>query len=322
MKKDFHEIIQKFLPKKCSLVAAFSGGPDSVYLLEKLNKLNKTYKFKIIVAHFNHKLRGKDSENDLKFAEATSKKHNLLFECGAFDIKKYAKENKLNLEDACRAKRYKFLEKIRKKHNAKAILTAHHLDDNIETFFINLLRGSGIQGLKSMQIQNGFILRPLLYTSKEEILDFLKRKKLKYRIDKSNYDKTFLRNEIRLDLIPAINKIQPKFKDVFIHTWNNINEINEFLDDEAAKWMAANHQKNKLEFSRNNYLNLTAAVQTKIIQKIFQTVHGSVIGLSKDLISRLTDHIKTLQTGKKAPFGKNHYLVLTKKTFKIVKYKA
>jgi len=321
MKKTISEIIREYLPKNCTIVAAFSGGPDSVYLLEKLIELRKINKFKIIVAHFNHKLRGKDSEKDEKFAKKTAEKHKLTYESAGYDIKKFAKTNKLNLEDACRQKRYEFLEKIRNKHKAKAVLTAHHLDDNIETFFINLLRGSGIQGLRSMQIKNGNILRPLLFISKKEILDYLKKKKFNYRIDKTNFEKAFLRNKIRLELIPVINDIQPKFRKTFLHTWKNINELNEFLDIEAESWLQKNY-RGILEFSRNEFTNLHSALQKKIIQKLFEKVHGSVIGLSKEQIERLINHIRTLQTGKQAPFGKGYALILKKTTFQIVKYKA
>ena len=321
MKKSIFEVIKKNIPAKSTVIAAFSGGPDSVFLLAKLLELKKTYPFNIVLAHFNHKLRGKESDRDEDFSRKTAELFKIKFETASSDIKKYAKFHKLNLEEAAREKRYDFLTKIQKKHLGKAILTAHHLDDNIETFLINFLRGSGIQGLRSMQIKNQNILRPLLYTSKKEILKYLKLKKLKFRMDSSNLDKSFIRNRIRLELTPVIKKIQPKLENTFLYTWENLNELNDFFDNEAEKWIDKN-KINESEMNKPDFKNIHPALKKKIIQKLYEKTHGSVAGLSKDLMERLADHISNLKTGKKAPFGKKHMLVLTRNTFKITKYKA
>ena len=321
MKNDFATIITNCVPKKSGLVIAFSGGPDSVYLLKKILTSKKLRSHKLIIAHFNHKLRGAESDRDEKFAKETAKKNKLIFESESMQIKTFAKKNLLNLEEAARIKRYAFLEKIRKKHSAQAILTAHHLDDNIETFIMNLLRGSGLQGLKSMQIKNKYVLRPLLFVEKSEIMKYLKAKRIPYRTDKSNFDKSLLRNKIRIDLVPVIKNIQPKFTKTFVYTWENLNELHGFIEYTAKEWLQKNSE-NEYEISLAEFKKLHVFMQKKILQTLYETIYGSIAGLTRENLMRLVLHAITLQTGKKAPFGKNHMLVLTKKTFKIIKYKA
>lgn len=321
MKNEFSNIIRENLPKNSAVVLAFSGGPDSVYLLHKLLEIKKQHPLKIIIAHFNHKLRGKDSETDELFAQKTAEANKLIFESGSSDIKKFAKKNLLNIEEAARIKRYEFLENIRKKHNAEAVLTAHHLDDNIETFIINLLRGSGIQGLKSMQIRTQNILRPLLYLEKSEILKYLKAKKLKYRTDKTNKDKSFLRNKIRLDIVPELKKIQPKLARTFIYTWENLNELHNFIENESNLWLKK-HTLAENEFNRTEFKKLHVFMRKKILQTVYENLYGSIAGLTRENLERLINDVSKLSSGKKAPFGKKHMLFLTRNTIKIIKYKA
>ena len=321
MKNEFLNIVKENLPKKSAVVLAFSGGPDSVYLLNKLLDIKKEHPLKIIVAHFNHKLRGKESEKDERFSKDTADKYKLIYETDSLDIKKFAKENLLNLEEAARIKRYEFLERIRKKHKAEAVLTAHHLDDNLETFIINLLRGSGIQGLKSMQMRNQNILRPLLFIQKSDILHYLKSRKLKYQTDSSNKNKTLLRNKIRLDIVPVLKKIQPKLPQTFTYTWENLNELYDFIETEAKEWILEN-SVNPSEIDLKQFKKLHIFMQKKILQTIYEKLYGSISGLTRENLQRLIYHVLNLKTGKKAPFGKKHMIILTRNTIKIIKYKA
>jgi tRNA(Ile)-lysidine synthase len=321
MTNELLSIIKENLPKKSAVVLAFSGGPDSVYLLNKLLEIQKNHPLKIIIAHFNHKLRGKDSTKDELFSRNTAENHKLIYETDSLDIKKYAKANLLNLEEAARIKRYEFLEKTRKKYKAEAVLTAHHLDDNLETFIINLLRGSGIQGLKSMQTRNQNILRPLLYIQKTDILKYLKLKKLKFQTDITNNDKSIIRNKIRLDVVPVLKQIQPKLQNTFIYTWENLNELYDFTDNEAKKWITEN-TLNSDEYNRILFKKLHIFMQKKVLQTIYEKLYGSIAGLTRENLIRLVGHVLNLNSGKKAPFGKKHMLILTRNTFKIVQYKA
>lgn len=311
------KLIKTHLPRNSIIVMAFSGGPDSVFLLHKLLEIRKTHPFNIILAHFNHKLRGKDSDEDEKFSKETAKKFKIPFESASSDIKEVAKRNSLNLEEAARKKRYEFLEKVRKKYKADLILTAHHLDDNIETFFINFLRGAGIKGFKSMQIRNKNLLRPLLYITKEEILKFLKQKKVSYRIDSTNKDTKFTRNNIRLNIIPALLKIQPELHSVFLRNWEQTSEIFGFFNEFSGNWI----KKNKIdEFTLpiSKLRGLHPLLQKTVLQKWHENLYRDTKGLTSAQINRAQDAINNKETGKKIPFGKDFMLTVTSNSIKCV----
>lgn len=315
--------LEKVIPKKSTVILAFSGGPDSVYLMNFLIKLQKKHPFKIVLAHFNHKLRGRASNKDEKFSKKTAKKNNIKFETTSYDIKQYAKKHKLSLEEAARKKRYEFLEKTRLKYDAKYILTAHHLDDNLETFLINFTRGSGIKGLKGMDFKSGFLLRPLLEIEKDEILSFLKENKIKYKTDKSNKNTKFTRNKIRINLIPQIKKIQPNINNIFKRTRRQLKEIDDFMDKSTTEWIKQNkiNKKNKLsvlksyEFPINKFSNLHEALKSRIIHKLYSQFHENIDGVNNVLIKKVLALIQTGKTGKTVPFGRKTVLTRTSKTF-------
>ncbi|MFC1810208.1 tRNA lysidine(34) synthetase TilS [Patescibacteria group bacterium] len=293
MKNNLNQIIKDNIAKNTKVVLAFSSGPDSVYLLHKLLEIKG---IEIILAHFNHQLRGKDSDLDEKFAQKTAKNHNLKLENASFDIKNYAKKNSLNLEEAARKKRYEFLRRIKQKHGASLILTAHHANDNLETFLLNFLRGSGLSGLKSMQLINKDIFRPLLYTSKKEILEFLKKNKINFRVDKSNNDTRLNRNKLRHEVIPKLEEIQPDLINVFNRNIQNINEINGLIKNRAQN----------------------DAFTKEILVNLYENLYGSTKNLTSKQIEKALKLIKNKKTGKKAEFGKDLYLTTTSKSVQII----
>jgi tRNA(Ile)-lysidine synthase len=295
----------KYLNKNTKMILALSGGPDSVYLLHKLQKED----CKIVAAHFNHKLRGRDSELDQQFCKKLCKKLKIEFETEDFDIKKYAKAHKLNLEEAAREKRYEFLRRIKEKHNAKYIVTAHHADDNLETFLMNFLRGAGLNGLKSMQTLNNDLYRPLLKTSKQEILKYLKRYKFKYRLDKTNKDPKLTRNKLRLEVIPTLKEIQPNLIEVFNRNSSNLNEINEYIKKEVQNWLKSNKNLKLSAFSK-----LPESFQKEILIELYKNTHNSTKGLTTAAINRCL----TLKTGKKVPFGPKFYLTIAAGKLQII----
>lgn len=288
----------KYLKKNTKVVIALSGGPDSVYLLYKLNKLG----CRIIAAHFNHKLRGKDSDLDQQFCKNLCNKLNIEFETEDFNVKKYANSKKMNLEEAAREKRYEFLNRIKEKHKAKYIVTAHHADDNIETFLMNFLRGVGLNGLKSMKQLNGSILRPILEVSKIDILKYLKKNKLKYRIDKTNNDTALIRNKLRAEVIPKLKEIQPNLIEIFNRNTANLAEINDFIENESKK------------YTNSKISTIPPTLIKFVIVELYKNFHKSTKGLTKAAIERAL----ILKTGKKVPFGTGYYLTIAKGKFEII----
>jgi len=189
------------------LLLAISGGADSVALFYLL--LDSGYHF--TAAHCNFKLRGKESEGDEKFVQALCKKYKIKLHCACFDTTKYAKENKLSIQMAARELRYNYFNKLLHENNYEIILTAHHANDLVETFFINLLRGSGLKGLAGIPAKRGKVVRPLLPFGRNEIENYLKNSKIAYKEDSSNRDDKYLRNNLRLHIIPSLVKLNPSF---------------------------------------------------------------------------------------------------------------
>lgn len=231
VKKIQNNIFQKNLFARGSgLVVGISGGPDSVSLLEILARLQKKYDLKIILAHVNYALRGKDSDRDQKIVEDLAQKYALEL----FVLQ--PKLGKKNSEESLRNIRYDFFEKIRKENSCEYIAVAHTLDDQVETFFMRLIRGAGLSGLASMKFRSGKIIRPLLNISKREILEFLKKNKIKYRIDKTNRENKFFRNKIRNILIPMLERnFNPNIKEMIFKNSLSIADDYSLLLDLAQK---------------------------------------------------------------------------------------
>jgi len=297
-------IVENIRPKS-TVILAFSGGPDSVYLFHQLLEAKKKLSFKIVLAHLNHKLRDKESEADENFCLMFAKNNNTPIEIEEKNISII----KGNLEDNARKFRYIFFEKIRQKYKADFILTAHHLDDNIETFLMNFLRGSGLKGLCGMQIKSAKILRPLLEITKNEILKYLEENCIKFRTDKTNFDDSYTRNNIRKNIVPLLKKIQPSLKDVFLRNWETLSETQRFVDKEAEKWILKNMKK-QYKVPIKTFKNVDKFMQTVIIKNLFNLYHKTNDNLSKDMVERAQKIINEEKTGKNVPFGKNTLLII------------
>ncbi|MFR1773866.1 MAG: tRNA lysidine(34) synthetase TilS [Barnesiella sp.] len=223
IEKRVGEFIRKNLQLNMDIpvVVGLSGGADSVALLHILNKLGYT----CIACHCNFQLRGDESVRDRNFALERSIAENVVFDEIAFDTERYVKEHKISVEMACRELRYDWFEKIREKYKAQAIAVAHHRDDSIETLFLNLIRGTGIAGITGINARNGNIVRPLLGLSRNEIEAYLTKYGIDYVTDSTNKEDTYLRNRIRLHLIPFLQEINPAVKDVLSRTMENLEEV-------------------------------------------------------------------------------------------------
>ena len=210
------------------IVVGFSGGPDSVFLVEMLKKLQNFINFKIYLVHINHLLRGKDAVSDENFSFEYAKKNNLEIFIKRIPVKEIAKEVGKTLEEVGREERYKFFSEIYKKVGANKIATAHNKDDQVETFLFRLVRGTSLQGLEGIKIKNNNIIRPISEIYKKDILEYLNKNEIQYKIDKTNFENEFTRNSIRLDLIPFIEeRYNIKFKDKIFSLIEEIRENNQ-----------------------------------------------------------------------------------------------
>lgn len=223
------EFLKENINKNDIVVVACSGGPDSMGLLSLVNELKNELNLKIIVAHVNHKLRI-ESEEEKEMVENYSKENNLIFEL--LEITKYS-NNKFSEEDA-RKRRYDFFNKLIKKYNANVLLTAHHGDDLIETIQMRLTRGSNLSGyigIKMINENNNYkILRPLLSTTKENILNYLNDKNIPYRIDKTNEELKHTRNKYRHYILPFLKKENKKVHEKYLKFSKELIEYDNFVN--------------------------------------------------------------------------------------------
>lgn len=265
-------------PKDRVIVAAVSGGPDSVYLL--LGKLAREKGTRVVVGHVNYGSRGKDSLKDQVLVENICKVNRyetdiLVIKSGnSPDVRTGTRrEFPAGFEKKARDIRYRFLRDLSGKVGAKAIAVAHTADDQVETILMRVFEGAGIGGLKGIprETKDG-IVRPILDVWKEDILDYLKKWKIPYRIDRSNVDTRFERNWVRHVLIPLLEMRYGKAVKKRIFTLGErFRELDDYLEAEAGRWIRRNvkmHNKGAFVFRRKTFSALPSVLRVKILQRI------------------------------------------------------
>ena len=215
---------------RCNLLAegekvilALSGGIDSMVLADLLLKS----KVDFVVAHCNFQLRGEESDGDERFVREFAEKNGIQCFVKHFETEQYAAEQGVSIEMAARDLRYAWFEELRRQLNYDKIVVAHHADDQAETFFINLLRGAGLNGLKGMKPQNGAIIRPLLWVSREEIHQYAIVNQIRWREDHTNAESVYLRNKIRNQLLPVFDELQPEARQGLYKSLAHLSSENE-----------------------------------------------------------------------------------------------
>jgi tRNA(Ile)-lysidine synthase len=209
------------------LIIATSGGLDSMVLLHLLQHLNQ----EIAIAHCNFQLRGLESFGDQNFVQDYAIANEIPIFVTQFDTENFAKDYKLSIQVAARNLRYDWFFELLESENYDYILTAHHTDDNLETFIINLSRGTGLDGLVGIPSQNDKIIRPLLTFSRQEIENYGKENNIKWREDSSNASDKYLRNKIRHNIIPLLKELNPNFLESFQKTQNYLQESRIMVED-------------------------------------------------------------------------------------------
>lgn len=213
------------------ILIALSGGPDSVFALTFFNKYKKLYKTDLVAFHLNHCLRNLNADDDEEFCRNMCKDLKIDFFSEKKDVKVFAVKNKISVEEGARIVRYKELEKYANLIHADKIVTAHNKSDNSETILLNLLKGSGSKGLAGIPFQRGKIIRPLLILSSEEIREYLKKRKINYRVDETNLQNDYQRNFIRNEIIPLLKKvINPSLDNALFRSSYILKETNRFVD--------------------------------------------------------------------------------------------
>ena len=221
------------IEKKDKIICGISGGPDSICMLDVLRKIKQELDFEIIVCHVNHMIR-EESTDDEKYVENYCKKNQIKYYVKRIDVKKYANNKKQGTEEAGRNVRYEFFEEILNKEKANKIAIAHNKNDKIETIIMNVIRGSGISGLRGIEPKrNNKYIRPLIETKRQDIEKYCEENNLEPRIDKTNFINDCTRNKIRNVAIPYIMK---EFNPNIIETIDRlsivISEEDDYLNNE------------------------------------------------------------------------------------------
>ena len=205
------------------LILALSGGIDSMVLADLLLKSKMSF----VVAHCNFHLRGEESDGDEQFVRDYAGRNGIRCYVKHFDTEQYAAEQGVSIEMAARDLRYAWFEELRQQLGYDKIAVAHHADDQAETFFINLLRGAGLRGLKGMQPQNGVIIRPLLWASREQIREYAIENQILWREDHTNAESDYLRNKIRNQLLPVFDELHPEARQGLYKSLEHLASENE-----------------------------------------------------------------------------------------------
>lgn len=229
MKNSFKNLVKSRFPYliQGKLLLAVSGGVDSVVLAH----LCKASHLEFSMAHCNFNLRGEESDADEAFVTDLADLLDVEVFTESFDTQKYAKDHGLSIQMAARELRYGWFEELSKAFHFEYILTAHHANDNLETFLINLVRGTGLEGFTGIQAENNRIIRPLLEFSRKEIEDYAVEHKISWREDSSNASSKYIRNKIRHEVVPVLEELNPQLLQGFAQTEAHLQENQDLIDD-------------------------------------------------------------------------------------------
>lgn len=235
------------------ILLAVSGGIDSMVLVDLFSKLD----FEIGIAHCNFQLRGEESNEDENFVNTQSEKYGIKHHIKHFKTNDYAKTHKLSIQQSARDLRYNWFNELLERESYDYLLTAHHLDDSLETFLINFTRGTGIEGLTGIPEVNGNIVRPLLIFSRDEIENYAKANKIEWREDSSNASDKYFRNKIRHHVVPILKELNPSLLESFENTIKNIYGTNTLVKD------ALNTSFKEIATKKNNetYFDIEKLIQ-------------------------------------------------------------
>ncbi|UOF91835.1 tRNA lysidine(34) synthetase TilS [Fodinisporobacter ferrooxydans] len=263
------------------ILVGVSGGVDSVCLLVGLHSLAEEFSWQLTVCHVEHGLRGEESKEDADFVEQLAKRLNLPFVLGEFDVAAFAKKQGLSTQIAARIVRYDFFEKVMREKGADYLAVAHHADDQAETILMRILRGTSTSGMAGMHLKRKWrdflIIRPLLWMWRHEIEEYCQMRQLSYRTDSSNVSTKYLRNKIRLELIPYIeHAYNPNIKERLLRLGKIVQNEDEYLERHARQWMQQHCQvePSRILFSRTSFQKLDFALQPRAIKLILYYLSG------------------------------------------------
>ena len=294
----FKQRVQRFIEErslftpKDKLLVALSGGADSVALLRVLLSLG----YACECAHCNFHLRGEESDRDEAFVLHLCRELNVKLHVTHFDTNEYAHKHRLSIEMAARKLRYDWFEKLLEQNGASTIAVAHHRDDSVETFLLNLIRGTGINGLKGISARNGHIIRPLLKESRESVIDYLNGIGQDFITDSTNLQDEFIRNKIRLNILPLMKEINPSVIQSIDSVSERLSEVADIYNHDRKEALS----KKMIHTSESEYVIQIKDVLSDIAPLSLLHEALSPLGFNSSQTKAIFSHIsKSLpQSGK------------------------
>ena len=277
-----------------TVILGFSGGKDSVALAVLLQELQKHLPLRLVAAYFNHGLRS-DAGEEEKWVRAFCAARGIELEIGSRDLRRFREENRLNLEHAASLSRYDFFARLAKKIPGARVATAHNRSDLSETFFIKLFRGSGLQGLSAIfQNKEKKIIRPLLIFAAADIMAFLQRNGIQYYQDPTNLQDDFLRNRIRHNLMPQLEKIEPEFEERIFKTVLLIQDEFDYFQDQAREIMKKHLLLGSI-LPAAAFAGLHPAPARHLAREYLRQLKGNLLGVG---FEHIADFLQSLETGR------------------------
>jgi len=280
------------------ILIGVSGGVDSMVMAHLFLKAG----FRFAVAHCNFQLRGKESDGDEEFVQSFAEDHDLAFYKKNFDTESFANNNRLSVQMAARKLRYQWFKELKTGYNYDTVAMGHNKNDLVETFFINIARGTGLKGITGIKPRNDYIIRPVLFATREEILNFSREYEIDYREDSSNLTVKYSRNKIRHHIIPGFQQINPRFLETVREN------IERFQDAYTIYMRAVEEKKSELTFREGSdlYVNieklLTLPEKSTYLFEILKPYH-----FSKEIVHEVIDQLDA-EPGKEF-FSQTHMLV-------------
>jgi tRNA(Ile)-lysidine synthase len=295
------------LAEGACVVVAVSGGLDSIVLLQVLHEMSRSRAWRLVVAHFNHQLRGKASAADARFVKRTAEALDIEFRQERADTAAFARAQGISVEMGARVLRHSFLARAAKEVQASAVALAHHADDQLELFFLRLLRGAGAEGLSGMNWQGVSpedrgvrLIRPLLGERRVVLEAYARSRRLAFREDSTNQDVDIMRNRIRHELLPLLReRYQPGLDDVIARTMTAFRDMAALVNDEAEGWRQARRRK---PFGR-----LPVALQRRVLSIGLRDLK---VPVTFELVERLR-----LAEGERISAGTNRFVARDKSGF-------
>lgn len=259
------------------VLVAVSGGPDSVALLYLLYAISPELDLKLHIFHLNHQMRKKEADEDRLFVQKMAKRLKLPITVRSFDVPAFLKESKLSPQEGARQIRFKLLEEEAEKTGADKIALGHQADDQVETFLIRLIKGSGPEGLRAIPPVRSRFIRPLIEVSREEIEAFLEQKKIRFRLDLTNLQTRYLRNKIRQELVPVLKAYNPNLRENLLQLISLLRDEQSFLEAELIHWFPTGVEPTeKISLPLVYFIGTPAALARLFLRQQIARVKGNL----------------------------------------------